>query len=170
MVEILCTHVGKWKKGTCWNCSRNGRRGDNGEWWRGWIQLWRIVRIFVYVIMYPKHSNNKKKDYSLCWTPTFLLRVWSFGMCQTELFIWLALNKDSGCWVNELLWFGNVSYMLPQVIAEGTKWILHDSNGRVFWKCVPVFPGFHTVKLFLLLIFFVSSYNKSELCDSCVEY
>jgi hypothetical protein len=31
IVEILCTHVCKWKNETCWNYSRNGERGDKGE-------------------------------------------------------------------------------------------------------------------------------------------
>jgi hypothetical protein len=26
VVEILCTHVYKWKNETCWNYSRNGRQ------------------------------------------------------------------------------------------------------------------------------------------------
>jgi hypothetical protein len=60
MVEILCTHVWKWKNETCLNYSRNGGRGDKGEWWRGWIQLWYIVRTSVNVTMYPQYNNNKK--------------------------------------------------------------------------------------------------------------
>jgi hypothetical protein len=32
--------------------------GDKGEWWRGWIQLWYILRTFVNVTMYPQHNNN----------------------------------------------------------------------------------------------------------------
>jgi hypothetical protein len=44
-VEILCTHIWKWKSETYWNSSRNGG-GDYREWWRGWILLWYIVTIF----------------------------------------------------------------------------------------------------------------------------
>jgi hypothetical protein len=35
MVQILCTHVCKCKNETCLNCSRNGGRGDLGEWYGG---------------------------------------------------------------------------------------------------------------------------------------
>jgi hypothetical protein len=42
------------------NYSSNGGRGDKGEWWRGWIQLWYIVRIFVNVTIYPQYNNNVK--------------------------------------------------------------------------------------------------------------
>jgi hypothetical protein len=36
--------------------SRNGGKGDKGEWWRRWIKLsctWYIVRTLVNVTMYP---------------------------------------------------------------------------------------------------------------------
>jgi hypothetical protein len=29
----------KWKNEACWNCSKEGGRGDNGERWREWIKL-----------------------------------------------------------------------------------------------------------------------------------
>jgi hypothetical protein len=32
--------------------------GDKGEWWRGWIQLWYVVRTFVNITMYPQYNNN----------------------------------------------------------------------------------------------------------------
>jgi hypothetical protein len=76
-VEMLRTYVCKWKDETCCNYSRDGVRRDKGERWRGWIQLWCIIRTFVNVTMYPQNSNNKKKkeknplgmDYlSLYWT------------------------------------------------------------------------------------------------------
>jgi hypothetical protein len=67
IVQILCTHVCKWKNETCWNYSRNGK-------WGGWrrmlekvnsylnsqIYLWYIVRTFVNVIMYFQHNNINK--------------------------------------------------------------------------------------------------------------
>jgi hypothetical protein len=28
IVQILCTHVCKWKNDTCWNYSKNGRNGE----------------------------------------------------------------------------------------------------------------------------------------------
>jgi hypothetical protein len=28
--------------------------GDKGEWWRGWIQLWYIVRIFINGTIYSQ--------------------------------------------------------------------------------------------------------------------
>jgi hypothetical protein len=31
VVEILCTHVWKWKNETCWNNSRNGEGGIKEE-------------------------------------------------------------------------------------------------------------------------------------------
>jgi beta-galactosidase/beta-glucuronidase len=48
----------KWRKRsleTLWSSSWKldkkspGGRGDKGEWWRRWVQLWCIVRIFVNV-------------------------------------------------------------------------------------------------------------------------
>jgi hypothetical protein len=36
-----------------------GVEEDKGEWWRGWIQLWHIVRIFANVTMYPQYNNKK---------------------------------------------------------------------------------------------------------------
>jgi hypothetical protein len=32
--------------------------GDKGESWRGWVQLWYIVRYFVNVTMYSQYNNN----------------------------------------------------------------------------------------------------------------
>jgi hypothetical protein len=40
MVQILCTHLCKWKND---NYSRNEERGDKGGWQRGWIQAWCIL-------------------------------------------------------------------------------------------------------------------------------
>jgi hypothetical protein len=37
MVEIICTHVRKWKNETCWNYSENKEKGDKGKWWLGRI-------------------------------------------------------------------------------------------------------------------------------------
>jgi hypothetical protein len=61
MLEIFCTHVCKLKNKTCWNYPRNGGRDDKGEWWRGWIQLWYVVRTSVNVTMYSQYNNNKNK-------------------------------------------------------------------------------------------------------------
>jgi hypothetical protein len=36
-------------------------RGDK-EWWRGWIQIWHIVRTFVNVTMYPQYNNMTIKN------------------------------------------------------------------------------------------------------------
>jgi hypothetical protein len=41
--------------------------GDKGEWWRGWIQIWSIVRTFAKATMHPTQDNtnsnfkNKRK-------------------------------------------------------------------------------------------------------------
>jgi hypothetical protein len=37
---------------------------DKGEWWRGWIQLWCIVRTFVNVTIYSQYNNKKQWT---CW-------------------------------------------------------------------------------------------------------
>jgi hypothetical protein len=55
---ILCM---KMKKETCCNYSKNRRRRNKGERWRGWIQFWYIVRTFVNVTMYPHTTVRKKK-------------------------------------------------------------------------------------------------------------
>jgi hypothetical protein len=39
----------------------NVRSGDKGRWWRGWIQLLFILRIFVNVTMYPRTTIIKIK-------------------------------------------------------------------------------------------------------------
>jgi hypothetical protein len=36
-------------------------RGDTGEWWRGWIELWYSVRTFVSVTVCPQYNNNIMK-------------------------------------------------------------------------------------------------------------
>jgi hypothetical protein len=36
-VQIMYTHVCKWKDDNCWNCSRNQGREDEKEQLRGWI-------------------------------------------------------------------------------------------------------------------------------------
>jgi hypothetical protein len=33
-------------------------RRDKGEWWREWIQLWYIIRIFVNVTVYLQYNNK----------------------------------------------------------------------------------------------------------------
>jgi hypothetical protein len=38
-----------------------GMGEDKGEWWKGWIQLWYIIRTFVNVTMYSQYNNNKRK-------------------------------------------------------------------------------------------------------------
>jgi hypothetical protein len=51
MVQILGTHVYKWKNETCWNYSRNGERRDKGEWWIGKFKydicdiLWELFQM-----------------------------------------------------------------------------------------------------------------------------
>jgi hypothetical protein len=35
IVQILCTHVCKWKNDACLNYSSNGGRSPKGEWWIG---------------------------------------------------------------------------------------------------------------------------------------
>jgi hypothetical protein len=56
---------------TCWNYSRKGRRGSKGEWWRGWIQLWYILRTFVNVTLHLQYNNNmiikKENNFLLAW-------------------------------------------------------------------------------------------------------
>jgi hypothetical protein len=47
------------KNETCLNYSRNRRRGDKGEWWRGWIQLSYIIRTFINVTIYLQYNNKK---------------------------------------------------------------------------------------------------------------
>jgi hypothetical protein len=47
--------------------------GGKGEWWRGWIQLWHIVRTFVNVTMHSQYNHNKKKkerNYLCLWLYT----------------------------------------------------------------------------------------------------
>jgi hypothetical protein len=44
-----------------------GREGDEGEWWRGWIQVWSSVRTFANATMYPYPAQQlikkrKKKE------------------------------------------------------------------------------------------------------------
>jgi hypothetical protein len=56
------------KTATCLNYSRNGRRRNKGDWWRGWIQawhIWYIVRTFANATMYPKHNNKEKSKKKL---------------------------------------------------------------------------------------------------------
>jgi hypothetical protein len=57
MVEILGTHVWKWKMRPAETVP-----GMGGEWWRGWIQLWYTVRTFVNVTVYPLYNNNIIKN------------------------------------------------------------------------------------------------------------
>jgi hypothetical protein len=42
IVEILGSHVWKWKKWYLLKLFQEGGREDKGEWWREWIQLWYI--------------------------------------------------------------------------------------------------------------------------------
>jgi hypothetical protein len=41
--------------------SQEGGRGDKGEWWRRWIQLWHVVRTSVNVT--PQYNNNINLTY-----------------------------------------------------------------------------------------------------------
>jgi hypothetical protein len=34
---------------------------SDSEWWKGWIQLWYIVRTFVNDTVYPQYNSNNKK-------------------------------------------------------------------------------------------------------------
>jgi hypothetical protein len=46
-----------------------GEERNNGEWWRGWIQLWYIVRTLVNITMY---SHTTIKKFSLALKTVFL--------------------------------------------------------------------------------------------------
>jgi hypothetical protein len=34
MIDVLCIYVWKLNNKACWNCSKKGWRGAEGEWWR----------------------------------------------------------------------------------------------------------------------------------------
>jgi hypothetical protein len=56
MVEILSIN-GKWELLKLFQ--EWGGEGEKGEQWRGFIQLWYILRTFINVTMYPQYNNNK---------------------------------------------------------------------------------------------------------------
>jgi hypothetical protein len=63
MVDMLCTHICKFKNETYWNGSRTGEKGNKGERWGEWIQLWYIARTFVNITRYCQYNNNKKEKW-----------------------------------------------------------------------------------------------------------
>jgi hypothetical protein len=40
-----------------------GGEEHKGDWWKGWIQLWYIIKTFVNVTMYPQYNNNTIKNF-----------------------------------------------------------------------------------------------------------
>jgi hypothetical protein len=61
-VQKMCTHARKWESDTCWNYSRNQKRGmkENGR--RGkFMYIWYIVRTHVNITMYPSSITTMKK-------------------------------------------------------------------------------------------------------------
>jgi hypothetical protein len=101
MMQILCTHVCKWKNETCWNCSRNGVRGNKGQWFRVWIQLWCIVTTFINVTMYSQ-NNNKKILKRVKWNENWGLEnniiKWHLK-CLQELYIKKSSKPHHNLWL-----------------------------------------------------------------------
>jgi hypothetical protein len=67
IVQILCTHIFKWKMIPFEITLQMGGEGDK-EWSRGWIQLqyiWYIVRTFINATVYPHSAQEKKKSQPL---------------------------------------------------------------------------------------------------------
>jgi hypothetical protein len=72
-----------WFISSIWNYPRNGGEGVEGE-WRGWIQLWHIVRTFVNVTMYPQHNNKRKKCTKKERRKTAIMEKWTETWMITE--------------------------------------------------------------------------------------
>jgi hypothetical protein len=121
MVEIR-TRV-KWKKWDLLNYFRNEGRGDKGEWWRGWTQIWYSVRTLVNVTMCPQYNSNKIK---------MLERVFLCISCLIHFSWWLLWHGAvcipcfCDCWLvigTSFLHLGNSSQfrqgLCPPIEAEG---------------------------------------------------
>jgi hypothetical protein len=86
-------------------------REDKGEWWKGWTQLWYIVRTFANATIYPS-TTIKSKEYgvwqeesrtmsplakslvnsaNICWNGGLECRMVAVGSgCQEESFVLLT--------------------------------------------------------------------------------
>jgi hypothetical protein len=58
MVEILHTHVGKWRNDACSNYSRNGGKGVKENNGGDEFNYDILLRTFVNVTMYPQYNNK----------------------------------------------------------------------------------------------------------------
>jgi hypothetical protein len=67
MVQILCTHVRKWRNEICWNCSIFQEWRDKGEWWRGEFKMIYLVYCKKYFCkchyVPPAEQYKKRKKY-----------------------------------------------------------------------------------------------------------
>jgi hypothetical protein len=85
---------------TCWNCSRNEGRGDQGEWWMGWIQvryIQYIVRTFVNAI---QHNNKKKVEDVVPRCMKLKMKFWP----QTEKYAKFKMNEKYWAFEKWIAW------------------------------------------------------------------
>jgi hypothetical protein len=105
----MCTHICKWKTETCWNYSRKGERG---EWWRGWV-----VKAFINITMYSQPNNNNKDsekrialfcdpllcscDSLLWWVHIVFTPVFSDSLCVASGFRHFSVTISKGLFTHK---------------------------------------------------------------------
>jgi hypothetical protein len=112
-----------------------GGRGNKGEWQRGWMQLWYILRTFVNVTMYSQYKNNKKERWksplSYIWFANIFASC-AFSLCSCFLFMLICLYLRIHCQIQahyDLHMFSSKSCML---LAFTSKSLILDVLEFIF--------------------------------------
>jgi hypothetical protein len=120
----LCIHMYKWKSETCLNYSGTGAKWEKGEWWKGWIQLWYIVRTFVKATCTP---SEQQKNYSSM--TNWLFKSVMFYLHGFELFLTFSLTFISNFIPLWTVWIWGI------ILFIVCTWdLLYDLGYDLFWR------------------------------------
>jgi hypothetical protein len=127
-VQVLCTHVCKWKMIPVETIPRIRVGHKKGEWWMGWIQVWYIwytVRTFVHATMYFHPAQELKK------VSILFIDLWSWGWLEKILCTFSnALSRIPSTWMRPssgFLWSYICNFIPPFL---GTS---HRAIFRAWW-------------------------------------
>jgi hypothetical protein len=124
-VEIIIRRkIKRWTKYLLKQLQEWGEEADKGECWRGWIQVWYIVRTFVKATCTP---SEQQKNYSSM--TNWLFKSVMFYLHGFELFLKFSLTFISNFIPLWTVWIWGI------ILFIVCTWdLLYDLGYDLFWR------------------------------------